>query len=221
MTGPSPPDSSPSWRERFLSTTRGRIVAGLRGVGRTPAELAHDLAISPNAVRGHLASLARDGLVEVRRVRRRGVGKPPQEYTATAAAEALFPKAYEAILAALLDALVERVGSGPLAGLLRDVGRGAARKAEGDGDPLERAVSLMADLGAEVRIEEADEGLWFRGRVCPLSGLVSEHPELCGMVAALLGEVTGLPVLDRCRRDAPGLPSCAFLALGSAADSAV
>jgi predicted ArsR family transcriptional regulator len=208
----------PGWRERLLSSTRGRIITLLRRDALTPGQVADRLQISPNAVRGHLASLARDGLVEVEGTRRAGVGKPPRVYRTTPAAEDLFPKAYEAVLSALLDVLEEGVGQERLGSLLRDVGRRAGRQAEGPEEPLDRARSLLTELGAEVEIEETREGTWFRGRACPLGALVGRRPELCGMLAALLAEVTGTPVSEHCRREDPRRPRCAFLARRSLRD---
>jgi predicted ArsR family transcriptional regulator len=49
---------------RFFSSTRGRIVALLRAATRTVDELADALGLTDNAVRAHLVTLERDGLVE-------------------------------------------------------------------------------------------------------------------------------------------------------------
>src|SRR5215210_9438667 len=85
------------WDKRFFASTRGRIVALLRRASRTVDELAAALDLTDNAVRAHLATLERDGLVEQRGVRR-GRGKPAYAYDLTSEAEALFPKAYEPVL---------------------------------------------------------------------------------------------------------------------------
>lgn len=217
MDDGSPPVSGLRWRERFLSGTRGRLIDLLRREPRTSGELAEALGISPNAVREHLATLEEDGLVEVRGVRREGVGKPPRVYETSPAAEQLFPKAYEAVLSGLLDVLEEGVGPEALRSLLEDVGKRAGQEASIPGDPLdraERARVLLGELGAEVEITQADQGIWFRGHACPLDALVGGRPELCGMLASLLSEVTGMSVEERCRRGDPRRPRCAFVANG-------
>ena len=43
------------WKQRFFSSTRGRIVALLRRTSRTVDELAQALDLTDNAVRAHLA----------------------------------------------------------------------------------------------------------------------------------------------------------------------
>ena len=49
--------------ERFFDSTRGRVVNLLRGKSGTVIELAEALGLTDNAVRAHLLSLERDGLV--------------------------------------------------------------------------------------------------------------------------------------------------------------
>src|ERR671928_1702040 len=78
------------WDKRFFASTRGRIVALLRRTARTVDELAAALDLTDNAVRAHLATLERDGLVEQQGVRR-GAGKPAAAYALTLEAEHLFP----------------------------------------------------------------------------------------------------------------------------------
>src|ERR671922_1517816 len=94
--------------ERFFDSTRGRIVALLRGATRTVNELAEELGLTDNAVRAHLLSLERDGLVKQSGVQR-GPRKPHFAYELTAEAERLFPKAYDALLNQLITALKGRL----------------------------------------------------------------------------------------------------------------
>ncbi|HYI16504.1 MAG TPA: ArsR family transcriptional regulator, partial [Thermomicrobiales bacterium] len=95
------------WDQRFFSSTRGRIVTFLRRSNRTVNELAEELDLTDNAVRAHLATLERDGIVRQQGVRREG-GKPSYDYDLTPEAEALFPKAYEPVLRELIGAIEER-----------------------------------------------------------------------------------------------------------------
>src|SRR5919199_4811631 len=111
--------------ERFFDSTRGRIVTLLRGRSCTVEELARDLELTDNAVRAHLATLERDGLVKQRGVRR-GFRKPHYTYTLSPEAEALFPKSYELLLNRLLAALKARLPRESLEEILRDVGRSLA-----------------------------------------------------------------------------------------------
>lgn len=204
------------WPRRFLETTRGRVLALLRRQPRTVSEMAELLDVTDAAIRSHVRSLERDGLAERHAVRRSGVGKPPRVYTATPQAEELFPKGYDAVLSAVLAELEEGLEEGELEDLLRRVGRRAAPEpaaAEDIGARLPAALEAVEALGGEPEVREDDDGLWIEGAACPLSGVVPEHPELCVLMEALLEEVLGTGVRERCRRDGVR-PACAFLVRG-------
>jgi predicted ArsR family transcriptional regulator len=200
------------WIERLLASTRGQIVALLRRSGRTVSELADELSLTDNAVRSHLAALERDGLVETQRGASRGVGKPPSTYTLTPAADALLPKAYAPVLGILLGALGERMGRDAVADLLREVGRRAAVGRAGESDDLrmriDAAYGVLGELGGVADLEETDEGVVIRGFSCPMAALVPDHPEVCQLAEALLTEIVGVPVRERCTKG--DRPRCCF-----------
>src|SRR5215213_3915952 len=93
---------------RFFDSTRGRIVTLLRGTTKTVNELAEQLELSDNAVRAHLLSLERDGLIKQSGLQR-GTRKPHLAYSLTEEAEHLFPKAYDALLNQLIAVLKGRL----------------------------------------------------------------------------------------------------------------
>src|SRR3954466_9215990 len=107
--------------QRFFASTRGQIITLLRRSSRTVDELALALDLTDNAVRAHLATLERDGIVQQRGVRR-GSGKPSYVYDLTPEAEYLFPKAYGPVLHQLLDILSEQMTSEEMDVVLRRVG---------------------------------------------------------------------------------------------------
>src|SRR5258708_34553555 len=82
--------------QRFFASTRGRMVTLLRRSSHTVEELAQALDLTDNAVRAHLATLERDGVVQQSGARRGG-SKPAYIYSLTPEAEYLFPKAYNQI----------------------------------------------------------------------------------------------------------------------------
>ena len=92
------------FESRFFASTRGKIVVLLRRARHTVDDLALAVGLTDNAVRAHLATLERDGLVQQRGVRR-GEGKPASLYELTAEAERLFPKAHAPVLSQLLSLL--------------------------------------------------------------------------------------------------------------------
>src|SRR5258708_19814815 len=92
--------------QRFLASTRGQIITLLRRSSHTVDELAQALGLTDNAIRAHLATLERDGIVQQRGVRR-GSGKPAAVYGLAPEAEQLFPKAYGPLLHQLLAVLYD------------------------------------------------------------------------------------------------------------------
>ena len=109
---------------RFFESTRGKIVTLLRRSGMTADEIAQALGLTDNAVRAHLTTLERDGLVRPNGARHEGrVGKPATIYQLSPDVEPLFSKAYLPLLTFLVGALGERLREPELASLFRQAGR--------------------------------------------------------------------------------------------------
>src|SRR5918999_2636788 len=117
--------------ERFFDSTRGRIVSLLREGSSTVSELASQLELTDNAVRSHLLSLERDGLVRQSGVQK-GLRKPHFAYELAPDAENLFPKAYDALLNQLITALKGRLPPEAIEDVLREVGRSLAARHSSD-----------------------------------------------------------------------------------------
>ena len=207
--------TSVDFGRRFLETTRGQIVALLRRGARTVEELARALQLTDNAVRNHLATLERDGLVRQDGVRRGpGAGKPAVLYDMHPGAEPLFSRAYAPVLSTVMDVLVEELPVDRADALLREVGRrlgrGLGAGAAGDlDDRLRTAAAVLRALGGDVELVQADGGaLRLQGHGCPLSATVARRPEVCRAVEAMVSEIAGAPVRERCAHGAR--PQCCF-----------
>lgn len=204
------------WTQRFYDTTRGRIVALLRRASLTVDQIAAALGLTDNAVRAHLTSLERDGLVKQSRLAKReggGPGKPAYLYSVAPDAEPLFSSAYIPILTQLLDVLGERMSSTELDQLMHAVGRRlAADQSIPPGDLRRRAaaaVAILNDLGGVAELEDrADGTIDVRGYSCALGAAVRGHPEVCAAVQTMLSQVIGAPVRERCDRGER--PRCCF-----------
>jgi predicted ArsR family transcriptional regulator len=199
--------------ERFFDSTRGRIVTMLRGATCTVEELAESLELTHNAVRAHLATLERDGLVKQRGVRR-GFRKPHYTYTLSPDAEALFPKAYDLLLNQLIAVLKTRLPHESLEEILRDVGRTlagthqAGHKSNKPEARAEEAVQVLSRLGGKAVVEREADHLFIRSDSCPLAATVAEHPEACRLAEALIAQIVGTKVRERC--DRTPTPKCCF-----------
>lgn len=201
-----------NWRERILESTRGRVLLLLRREARTVNDLAAELGLTDNAVRLHLAALDRDGLVEAVGTRREWTGKPAVVYRTTSEAEALFPKPYVAVLAAMLGDLERQHDRSEVERLMRQAGQSlAAELARDDADIANRvrhAAEVLTALGGLAEVVEEGDGLRIQGFSCPLAELAIEHPSTCQLAEALVSQLVGRPVVECCERGER--PRCAF-----------
>ena len=199
--------------KRFFDSTRGRIVTLLRGTSRNVNWLAEELRLTDNAVRSHLLTLERDGLVRQRGVLR-GHRKPHLAYELTPEAEQLFPKAYDELLNQLITVLKGRLAPKAVAGVLREVGRSLAKNQTSDlrSQDLDvrarRVLKVLETLGGSARIEKEKGKLLIRSQSCPFAAVVVEHPEVCQLAEALVAKIMGVPVRERCAKEE--FPQCRF-----------
>ena len=204
--------------KRFFDSTRGRLVTLFRGTTKTVNELAEELELTDNAVRAHLLSLERDGLIKQSGIQR-GTRKPHFAYQLTEEAEQLFPKAYDALLNQLIAVLKGRLTPLALEEVLREVGRslaGAQTASKKNGTMegrIGRALVALEAIGGAARVEKENEKLVICSESCPLATAVAVHPEVCRLAETLLSEVIGLEVQEQCNRNGP--PRCRFEVIGS------
>ncbi|HKG61050.1 MAG TPA: ArsR family transcriptional regulator [Pyrinomonadaceae bacterium] len=198
--------------KRFFDSTRGQIVTLLRSAPCTVEELAGKLNLTDNAVRAHLATLERDGLVRQSGLRR-GPRKPHFTYVLTEAADRLFPKAYDALLNQLIAVLKTRLEPAEIEDVLREVGRALAAEAStGQVGSLESrvqiALKVLEAIGGAAEVEQHGDKLVIAASGCPLAAAVAVHPEVCRLAETLVAEIVKVPVEERCDRE--GRPKCRF-----------
>lgn len=198
--------------KRFFESTRGQIVTLLRAAPCTVEDLAEKLNLTDNAVRAHLATLERDGLVRQSGLRR-GPRKPHFTYVLTDEADRLFPKAYDALLNQLIAVLKTRLSPPELETALREVGRTMAANAPaGQNANLESrvqsALKLLEAIGGAAEIVKHDDKFVIQANGCPLAAAVSVHPEVCQLAESLVAEIVKAPVHEQC--DRASRPKCRF-----------
>lgn len=198
--------------KRFFESTRGQIVTLLRGSPSTVDELSRNLNLTDNAVRAHLLSLERDGLVQQSGLRR-GPRKPHFTYELTPEADGLFPKAYDALLNQLIAVLKNRLQPAEIEDVLREVGRAFAAGAPAGRDNdlktrVQSAVKVLEAIGGAVEVEQDEDKIVIVGSGCPLAASVAVHPEVCRLAETLVAEIVKVPVEEHC--DRRGSPKCRF-----------
>jgi predicted ArsR family transcriptional regulator len=161
-----------------------------------------------------LVALERDGLVRQAGLRR-GPRKPAITYACTPAAERLLPKAYAAVLTAVLDQLSEQADDATITALLTRTGQRLAADHQARFRGLDQAGQmrelgrLLHDLGGLAEIEARPDGFTIRGYSCPLLAVVAAQPAACAVMQVLVGTLLeGASVREQCERN--GSARCCF-----------
>ena len=200
--------------QRFLDSTRGRVLGLLRAGPRAVDEIAGALGLTDNAVRPHLLALERDGMVRAAGVRRGGrVGKPASLYELHPDAEPLLSRAYAPVLSALLEVLTDSLPERESRRVLRETGKRLAAslggRAPGDLHARARAAAAVLEaLDGSAEVQERRGAATIRGAACPLATAVSRSPQVCHAVETLVGEISGTRATECCDRS--DRPRCCF-----------
>ena len=203
------------WVKTLTGETQARLLALLRRSHQSINDLAASLGLTDNAVRTHIATLMRDGIVEDVGTERDTGGKPARLYGLTRQGEELFPKAYAAVLTGVIDELVRTDGKAHALAVLRAVGERVAAGVGGlDGveGRVAAAAAALRGLGGDVEVQRTETGWRLQGYGCPLSAVATEREEICALAQALVASITGRAVTECCER--AGRPRCAFLIEG-------
>jgi predicted ArsR family transcriptional regulator len=200
------------WHHRFFQSTRGRVLALLRGAARTVNEISGTLGLTQNAVRVQLSALERDGLVKQRGTRA-GTRKPHLSYELTDEAEALFPKAYSPVLTELLAVLTARLPEQTVNEILDEAGRRLAKhhfpEESADLDQrLGEVLSVLTQIGGYAELVREGDAYVIVGTSCPIYDTVKTHPTACRSLSSMLSKATGAEVVEKCQKGAK--PRCRF-----------
>jgi predicted ArsR family transcriptional regulator len=197
--------------------TQGSLLRELlrSKAGLTIDALAVRLEISRNAVRQHLLSAERDGLV-TRRAAKRAVGRPEHVYILTAAGAELFPRQYSWMSELLLQSLQRETGPAKLERRLGEMGRetGAGLKAQLPGAPgsktqLAALAKAMTGMGYDAAAVTSGGKTVIEAHNCVFHKLAVQYPQVCRFDTALLESSTGCGVEHRACM-AKGGDACRF-----------
>jgi len=211
-----------AWRARLMESTRGKILDLLRPKDQTVNELAAALGLTDNAVRAHLLSLERDGLI-CQSGTQPGFRKPHVTYALTPDAEQIFPKSYGVLLDLILMVISRQLSPRELSAAMREVGKRVADKhllqvkGKSRSQRIEMALQILKDLGGAATFEKSDGKHFICGNGCPLAAATSRHPEACLIAESLLSQIIGVPVKEHCIHGSA--PSCRFEIRRSGADN--
>ncbi|MGQ9367554.1 helix-turn-helix transcriptional regulator [Azospirillum sp. ST 5-10] len=204
---------------RRARTPVDRLLARLKTGGpQGTAELAAALGVTGEAARQRLARLADDGLVEAR-AQVKGVGRPLQVWSLTAAGHARFPDGHAELTAQLLRALGQELGADALDRLIaareREIRAAYGRELEGAATLADRVARLTAIRSREGYMAEwretADGSLVLVENHCPIGAAATVCEGFCRSELAVFRALLGpFATVERLEHIARGARRCAY-----------
>jgi len=185
----------------------------------TTAAIAKHLNVTYEAVRQQLRQLESGQLVisYKQRDENQRKGRPTQYYTLSAAAEHLFPKAYDELAVELIDRVAATLGPDALREVLASFADANVREWK----PRLQNMSLKERLEAlksvyfeddafmQVAIDEPSDEIRLIERNCPFLNVASRRPALCSVTVSTLSQLLGYRVV-REKRFQDGDGRCVF-----------
>jgi predicted ArsR family transcriptional regulator len=196
--------------------TRQRILALLNRTDHlTVTDLSREMGITPMAVRQHLLSLEKKGVVRYSPMKA-GIGRPVFQYSLTDKAQDLFPKGYKRFVNDMLD-IIEEVDGRKKLGRLFDARkekllaerRAALRTLRSRKQQVAALADHLSREGYMAEWSEGPEGFTLRVFNCLIHDLIRAYPEACRSDLQLFRDLFGKGVERiQCQRD--GAPSCLY-----------
>ncbi len=196
------------------TTTEHVLELLLKEGPMTVRDIQETLGLSSSAVRLHLDTLYREGLVTVE-TRRQGVGRPVKVYKLTPKARGALGRGNDALTISLLREVIESEGPEKTRQLLSRVSTRLAReyKRQLRASRLWPRVQELRDLlrkrGVVADIQQREDTIYIYEYTCPYHEVAQEHRLICEMEERFLREVLDAPVtLHDCMVD--GAHKCIF-----------
>jgi predicted ArsR family transcriptional regulator len=187
-----------------LPDSRRAILVTLKRQGpSTIAQLAEQLQLTGEAVRQQLLQLQREGWLEARvtRTNDRGrTGRPATSYSLTEAGDHLFPKHYDALTIALMDAVAAELGPDALKRVLEKISNGKVGLAQSALLPLNLSARMQAlkdwylKDDPHMAVEQVENGYRLIERNCPFINTAMNRPSLCSVSVHALTKLLGFRV---------------------------
>ncbi len=169
----------------------------------TIAQLAPPLGLTGEAVRQQLLQLQREGwieaLIDPETVRGR-TGRPATVYKLTDAGEHLFPKHYDALAVAMIDAIAEELGMDAAVRVLARVSNDRVQSVAPtlEGRTLAERVDVMKGWYAAddpyMTVERDGDDFKLIERNCPFYNTAMNRPALCSVSVHALTQLLGVRV---------------------------
>ena len=186
--------------DQLPASRRAILTALKRQRSATIAHLADELQLTGEAIRQQLLQLQREGWIvaKVSRGPDRRTGRPATSYSLTEAGDHLFPKHYDILNVALIDAISAELGPDAARRVLRHVAeeKVAANEPALRDLPLSERVVAMRDWYLEsdpyMDVEPASDGFYLVERNCPFYNTAMRRPILCNVSINALTRLLGV-----------------------------
>ncbi|SMF91358.1 Predicted transcriptional regulator, ArsR family [Paenibacillus uliginis N3/975] len=167
-------------------STRDTILHMLKTQGPLSAKsIASTLLVTEMAVRRHLGSFEKDGVIETELVRQ-AMGRPLALYRLSPHAESLFPNKYSTLSLDLLDELTEEAGEEMVTRLFERRRNKLRQRYESgvSGKELADRVRTLTDIqndnGYMAECEQTDDGKYvIKEHNCPISQIANRYNQAC------------------------------------------
>jgi predicted ArsR family transcriptional regulator len=186
------------------ASTRQRVLQSIMQHGpSTATELAERLALTPAAIRRHLAVLVQRGELSSREQRvygHRGRGRPAKDFVLTDAGRQSFPQAYDELAIAALAELTEAFGDEALDRIARtriaqvEVRYREIRASEPDRSPVDILAEALSDDGYGASTKPALAGEQLCQHHCPVAHVAQHFPQLCEAETKAFSRLLGVHV---------------------------
>lgn len=197
--------------------TRKRIIVLLKKADNlTVAELSKEIGITPMAIRQHLMSLEKKGMITYT-ARKYGIGRPVFHYRLTNKATEMFPKAYASLALDILNAIEDMDGRKKVDRLFmrrKDKQLQEKMAALESVHDLDEKVSsfsrMLNNEGYMVDVSKDEAGYTIRQYNCLLQGVSTAFPEACKYELDLYSQIFDRRIVrSECQTD--GAHSCTYL----------
>ncbi|MFC7680489.1 helix-turn-helix transcriptional regulator [Paenibacillus sp. GCM10028914] len=167
-------------------STRDTILHMLKTQGPLSAKsIASALLVTEMAVRRHLSSLEKEGVIETDLIRQ-AMGRPLALYRLSPHAESLFPNKYSTLTLDLLDELAEEAGEGMVARLFERRRDKLQQRYESGiagkqlADRVRTLTDIQNDNGYMAECEQTEDGKYvIKEHNCPISQIANRYNHAC------------------------------------------
>ncbi len=178
-----------------LHKTRAVILTHLLSEDLTALDLENKIGINESAIRRHLDTLQKQGLVE-NYFEKASRGRPKKKYTITSDGEKVFPQKTHRLFVLLAEVIRKKYGKDEIEKILSEVADKFAQELSPDGEDmtteekLEELINSLDEFGFYPQTWEENGSHYIKYRNCVFADVVDNFSgELCDMHKEVLSNV--------------------------------